>query len=304
MTKPALSLDHFGAMVRDLDTGAERWRKLGFRLAPRSPQMGTVPGDGAMEPWATANHCVVLRRGYLELIGIHDPNRHNPWQSRMDRFEGIHIAALRCEDADRAYATLSATVEGFDPPVDRRREASVGEDTRTMKFRNIFSRDEAWPEGRMIVIEHQTPEILWQESLMDHPNGAVGLDSLIFCVADPAPLSARLSALLGIDAEVTVSREFQFSLAGGGALTMMAEARFQTRFPDASLPPLPCIAGAVVSVADLSVARSLIDDNGVATTDEQDGFWVAPEDANGGLLLFVSAGGSKNGPCNRVPRRP
>ena len=58
-----LSLDHVGFMLRDLDAGVERWEKLGFKLSRRSPQMGRVPGEAKMAPWATSNHCAMFREG-------------------------------------------------------------------------------------------------------------------------------------------------------------------------------------------------------------------------------------------------
>lgn len=287
MTVPSLSLDHFGAMVRDLDAGAERWRKLGFQLAPRSPQMGAVPGAVDMKPWATANHCVILRRGYLELIGVHDPAKYNPWQSRMDRFEGIHIAALRCDDADSAFDAISKTMDGFEPPVDRRREAPYGDGTRIMKFRNIFSRDDVWPEGRMIIIEHQTPEILWQEPLMTHPNGATGLRALILCTDDPMSLSERITAVVGSTASGRTPGEWGFKLPDGAAITVMTPQRFRVRFPGAALPTLPCIAGAALDVEGLENTRRTVCESGIDCHENADGFWVGPDDANGAVLQFV-----------------
>ncbi|MEL0111456.1 MAG: VOC family protein, partial [Rickettsiales bacterium] len=112
-----LSLDHVGFMVRDLDAGAERWRKLGFLLSRRSPQMGKVPGVADMAPWATSNHCVMFEYGYLELIGVTNPENFNPWTRFLDRFEGAHITALRCREADAAYASLSERIEHFDQPL-------------------------------------------------------------------------------------------------------------------------------------------------------------------------------------------
>ena len=141
MTEDGLSLDHVGFMVRDLDAGAARWRDLGFHLAPRSPQMGKTP-DAVMAPWATANHCAMFERGYLELIGIVDPALFNPWSAFLDRFEGIHITAFRCREADAAYAALSQRADGFDPPLQRRRDAPYGDGVREFRFRNIFSRDD------------------------------------------------------------------------------------------------------------------------------------------------------------------
>src|SRR5260221_5245 len=69
------------------------------------------------------------------------------------------------------------------PPVQRQRALPDG---RVMRFRNIVSRDAAVPEARLIVIEHQTPELLWQPDLMTHPNGALRLAETVICAADPA----------------------------------------------------------------------------------------------------------------------
>ena len=286
----ALSLDHIGAMVRDLDAGAARWRRLGFNLAPRSPQMGFDRATGAVTPWATANHVAMFRRGYIELIGIVEPARPNPWARFYERFEGIHIAAFRCPDADAAFADLRRRSDGFDPPLDRRRNAPYGEGVREMRFRNIFSRDEYFPEGRFIVIEHQTPEVLWQEALMAHPNGAVALDAAIFCAADPAPTRDRLAAILGVAAEDTGPGAVRLAAPGGGRVMVLDEAAFARRFPGAAPPPRPCMAGAAIGVADLARTRALLARNGVTAHEGPDGtIWVAPADANGGAMAFVQA---------------
>ena len=81
-----------------------------------------------MAPWATANHCVMFERGYLELIGITDPTKHNPWTAFLDRFEGIHITAFRCPEADMAYAA-----------------AAESEKPETLDFFNWLSGDQATP---------------------------------------------------------------------------------------------------------------------------------------------------------------
>ena len=117
-------------MVRDLDAGVRVWHQLGFRLCDRSPQMGLHPKGENFEPWATANHCAVLHRGYVELIGVHRPELFNPWEKFLGRFEGAHIGAFRCANADQTYAAIQARSDDFDPPVARRRDAPYGEGTR------------------------------------------------------------------------------------------------------------------------------------------------------------------------------
>ena len=285
MTDDGLSLDHVGFMVRDLDAGEARWRKLGFTLAPRSPQMGATPDCAVMAPWATSNHCAMFARGYLELIGITDPARHNPWTAFLDRFEGIHITAFRCADAESAYAGLARRAEGFDPPLQRRRDAPYGDGVREFRFRNIFSQDDRYPEGRFIVIEHQTPEVIWQPALMTHPNGAVAFEEVVFCADPAAPTARRIEAITGAKASGGT-----IELPGRGRATILDPAEYCARFDGAAPPVLPCAAAVVVAVDDLAKPRTCLAEAGIAPMMSSDGtIWVPAEHANGGIVAFRQA---------------
>jgi catechol 2,3-dioxygenase-like lactoylglutathione lyase family enzyme len=288
---PPLSLDHVGIIVQDLDEGAARWNRLGFRLSPRSPQMGLAT-SGRFEPWATANHCAVLERGYLELIGVHRPECPNPWASFLERFEGGHIAALRCTDAERAYAALAQRSEDFDPPVPRRRAAPWHTDgdwhSREMRFRNIFSRDARVPECRYIVIEHETPEVVWQPVLMTHPNGASGLASIAYAADDPEPILRRLETLC----EVSRSEEagsHRVRLPDGGTLEVLESAAFAGRYPGAERPPSPSIVGIGVTVDDIARTEDWLAEHRHAAPVLGRGersLWVGPRSANGIVIEF------------------
>ena len=285
MTDGGLSLDHVGFMVRDLDAGEKRWRDLGFQLAARSPQMGATPDGAVMAPWATANHCAMFERGYLELIGITDPAKHNPWTAFLDRFEGIHITAFRCPEADAAYAALAQRIDGFDPPLQRRRDAPYGDGTREFRFRNIFSQDALFPEGRFIVIEHQTPEVIWQTGLMTHPNGAVAFEEVVFCAEPGSPTLGRLEAIIGADAE-----DGRIVLPGGGITTVASPADYAARFDGAMAPDLPCAAAVVIGVDDLDKPRDCLVKAGIAPKEVDGGtLWVPPAHANGGIVAFKQA---------------
>ena len=247
-------LDHTGQIRRDLDRGVEAWERLGFRLAPESPQMGFVPGSEGMRTWATANRCALFRHGYLELIGLRDPSRFNPWRSYMERYEGIHILAFRCDSADLAYPRVAGSVGGFEPPVQRARRTEDGE----IRFRNIISEDGAWPEGRIIVIEHQTPDLLWRPSLLEHPNGAVALRS---CLVGNEGLAARLTRLGAEGWKEVPAKE-------NG----------------------PAMAGQVIAVADLGAAVRLIESNGVELREDHLGRpTVGPKDNNGAIMVLTES---------------
>ena len=262
----ALSLDHTGQMRADLDAGAAALERLGFLLSPETPQQGAVPGASGMQPWATANRCALFREGYLELIGIRAPGRFNPWAHFMARHEGIHIVAFRCASADEAWRGMAA--QGFQPPVQRARSTPAGE----IRFRNIFSEDASWPEGRIIVIEHQTPEVLWRPELLEHPNGALALRQCLFVSDRPKELSARLSAF-GADT---------------GGYAVLSAGDFAEAFPGEAAPPLPCMAGHVIAFADPGRAIRLMEANGVPVGRDSLGrAFVGRAHNNGAVMALI-----------------
>lgn len=260
-----LSLDHTGTIVHDLAAGAARWEALGFTLSPVSRQRGAVPGQEGMQPWASANRCAIFERGYLELIGLVDPAAHNPWAKFLDRFEGMHLLALRCAHADDAWELLAPKAPFLSPPVARERPLLVDGAPRVMRFRNIFSRDEACPEGRWIVIEHQTPEYLWQPSLTRHDNGARALEDVTVVTDDPA-VAARIAALEGIPRLAT-------------------PAAFSARFGWA--PPSPAFAAVTVSFSDVEAAARLMETRGIEVHRQGADCWVGPASTNGFVLRMV-----------------
>ncbi|MBK6982083.1 MAG: VOC family protein [Betaproteobacteria bacterium] len=123
----AARLDHAGVIVRDLEITAQAWESMGFQLTPPSRQRGRMPDRDEPGPWATANRCAVFREGYLELIGVVDASCFNPWGPFLDRFEGMHILALRVDSADDAWKGLGripALADRFAPPCSARESST------------------------------------------------------------------------------------------------------------------------------------------------------------------------------------
>ena len=207
----------------------------------------------------------------------------------LDRFEGPHITALRCQDADAAYAALSKRIDNFDPPLQRLRNAPFGDGERPFKFRNIFSRDEHYPEGRFIVIEHQTPEVIWQKELMDQPNGAIRLCELLFAAH---PGDRTLDRLKKISGEMVEPGDIDLiKLSGGGVLSVASVAKYSERYPGAGKPLRPAVAAVVVGVKNLEATADLISTNGVSVMEtERPSVWVGPTEANGAVIEFIEVG--------------
>lgn len=285
---PGLALDHCACIVQNLAAGAARWERLGFTLTPKSRQRGAVAGRHGMHSWATANRCAILGHSYLELVGVVDPLAFNPWAQFIARNEGLHILALRTENADAAYAALSARTDALQPPVPRERTVDVDGEPRVMRFRNIFSRDAQWPEARYIVIEHQTPAYLWQPRYMQHDNGACDLVDVTFVADDPSSLSPRLQAL-GAVSPAPHAEGFSASLPGRGTLHVMRGDAFADAF--GYLPSnRPAMHAMTVSFRDLDRALDLLAQRGIPVERSARGHSLAPEVTNGFVMRLVAAG--------------
>ena len=216
-------------------------------------------------------------QGLIDLLSANPDLLEQP-----SMLKGIHITAFRCPEAETAYAALAQRIDGFDPPLQRRRDAPYGDGVREFRFRNIFSQDALFPEGRFIVIEHQTPEVIWQPALMTHPNGAVSFEEVVFCAEPGSPTQGRLEAIIGAEADGG-----HIALPGGGVATVLSPADYAARFDGAAAPDLPCAAAVVIGVDDMAKPAACLESPGITSKRASDGtLFVSADDANGGIVAF------------------
>src|SRR5260370_15674028 len=167
-------LAHIGIVVPDLDAAAAAYERLGFRLTPVQQQAGPLAPDGPVVRWGSANRCAMLEAGYLEIIGIVDPALYDNELGRfLARYHGIHIVALGVADAASQVPRLreaGLTTPGVRP---MRRKVATPTGEAEVRFKRVPLADA--PEGRIQLIEHETPGLMWQPHLLAHPNRVVAL---------------------------------------------------------------------------------------------------------------------------------
>jgi len=290
-----LDLDHVGVAVRDLDAGFDRYSRLGFRLTSRSLHAGAIVAGGPVQPWGSGNHCAMLTEGYLEVIGLTDPALPSSVKNLVARYEGLHIVAIGCRDADETHAALAAAglpVEGVRA---LERDASFGvhdEQTRRARFRNLYVDRTAYPEARFLFIEHLTRDVLWQPHLLEHPNGATRIEALWMVADDAQATAAKLGALLRREA-VPGEKGIEIRL-DRGTIAVVSPAQWRTWTGEEQLPPLPAPAGVSIGVNDLRHTEAFLESAGVAfrrigVGAGREGIFVSPQDACGAGLVFTQS---------------
>jgi catechol 2,3-dioxygenase-like lactoylglutathione lyase family enzyme len=281
-----LSLDHVGIAVADLDKAAAQFERLGFQLTPRGYHTLPPPSPGAARPLVgTGNNCAMLRRGYLELIGVTDPVYQGRLRGDIARYEGLHVSAFGTEEsAATAGALRHAGLEVTGPrPLERPIEEQG--QTKLAKFEIVDFVAPALPEAHFFAIRHVTPDLLWKHDLLTHPNGVVSLDALTIAVADPAEFAGRLGRFLSV---TPVTEDGLLLKLAPGYVRIVDGAWLAARLPGKT-PALPYIAGLGLGVADLAKTADLLTKNAIAFRREGGSLLVAPAEACGAFLAFRQA---------------
>jgi hypothetical protein len=295
VTGTALALDHVGLCVRDPRPLWETWERLGFQLSPVAQQSGRRTPDSPVEPFGSGNRCAFLRHGYVELLGILDDTLFANGVDRfIARYAGAHILALAMDDAEANLARLRRG--GLEIPGVAWLQRPVEPGGPTARFARLPFPDA--PEGRIQLVQHLTPDLVWDARWMNHRNGAEALESVIVASAEPAETTARLTRLAGVAAEPDSLAGFRLRLPGGARAAGPDSPQMETRIrilpaealpralPGVTAPSLPFIAGFTIRTADKGAsARALL--NGLELREAPEGAMVPPELAGGAAIVFA-----------------
>ena len=273
----ATGLDHAGVCSRDAASLWATYERLGFTLTPVARQ-----SDGR-GPLGTANRCAMLRRGYIELLAILDPALpDNGLGAMLGRMEGALILALAMTDPEGNLARLRRA--GVDV-------AGIAPLSRPVSPGGPIARFERLPlpgapEGRVQLVRHLTPELLWQEPWMNHPNGAQALREAIVVSDRPAESAARLSRLSGLTLEPDPAGGFALPLPDGARVRVLGPDEAAALLPGLAAPALPAVMALVLGVADLDATRAAL--SHVLRVEVPGGVMVPAAEAAGCALVFAA----------------
>jgi hypothetical protein len=144
---------------------------------------------------------------------------------------------------------------------------------------------ELFPEVELFFIEHATPDVLWQQGLLDHPNGVQALSGITLCSEDPEDTADRFERLT---LRAREEGEIRFEL-DEGSIEIAGVDEVTGHFSDVVLPAVPCVAVVSLTVSDVEETRRYLKDNAVTPHPADNGVWVRPERAGGVVLHFVAA---------------
>jgi hypothetical protein len=284
-----LVLDHIAHFVPDSDAAARALETFGFTVTPFSAQNHRPTPDAPVTPAGTGNRCVMLRRGYLEIL---TPTGATPIADQLRqsiaRYTGVHLIALGTADPEDDRKRLDAA--GFQPVPTLALERPIGtpDGDQTARFAVQRVPSGTMPEGRIQFVQQKTPELLWQRRWLDHRNRAFGLAAVIVAVADPEEAASRYTRYTGLPARADGPARV-LSTARGDLIFLPPET-VRTKL-GVEPPVLPWMAGYALETGDQIYARSQLEMKEFETRDLGPGQFVvtAPPEL-GGVMIFGLVG--------------
>ena len=278
-------LDHAAVMVRNLHSSAMAYKRLGFCLTPISQHSGALTSGGEVVQWGCANYCIMLQKGYLELMGVIDSNLYdNKIPEFIERYEGIHILAFGCMDCAAAANHLAEQGFGVNGIHFLARSLDTPFGERRAEFNLARLPFEEMPEGRVLAIQHLTPQYLWQDRYLTHSNGAIALDEIVVCVEEPITVVKRYEKFFGKPASEKFNL-WKFALRQGNFVITTPETLL-TKF-DINPPTMPYAAAMKIKTQGLKTTRGILEKNHVVYTETKYGLQVSAAEAAGANIIFT-----------------
>ena len=284
-----LTVDHIAHFVPDIGAAGAALEALGFTLAPFSEQSHRLSAGGPLVPAGTGNRCVMLERGYLEILTpTADTPVANQLRAAIQRYLGGHLIAFGSAAPDLDYARLEKLAYEPLTPVALQRPISTVNGEETARFTVVRVPPWKMPEGRIQFCQHHTPELLWQRRWVEHRNGAVGLSAVLLCVEDPDETAQRYDGYTGLPS--TADGPARHIQTARGTLTFVDPATL-ARVLGLSAPALPWIAGYALESRDLDATRAAVRRAAVRVIEMPGNrFAVALPQALGGAAIFEPPG--------------
>lgn len=180
-----LAFDHLVVMLRDeLEARSAAFEAAGYRLGP--------PGYHNL---GSMNRLIALNSTYIELLGW--PQGSEPLRKEIaNQPLGLDALVFRSHDAHADQARLHHA--GFDvqPVSHLERPVEISGSSRIARFNTVRFNSQPIDGLRVYFCQHLTPELVWNEDLTEHANGARFIHSIELSAADAASTAAMLAKLV------------------------------------------------------------------------------------------------------------
>lgn len=258
-------LDHVGWMVPDMAAAEVAFDNLGLPLTPLSVHGVADPATGERKLTGTANRLAMLPAGYLEILTPHggiDNSTVQHLQKSIARHIGIHLLAFTVADAGADAERLRTNGFELQPTVHLRRTIEAEDGTEAeVAFTVIRTGYDVFPEARVQILTHHTPQHMWQSRYLPPESCISGLIEAAIVVDNPAETAAHFSKFLGRG--IMSDKDDRLILLDRGRVRFVTRRSASQLFGATRLPPNPSVAAITLTSSDIDRTRDVLLSNGL-----------------------------------------
>lgn len=179
-----LSLDHVVLNARfDTDRAATLLQQLGFTLTPRGRHsLGSI------------NHLIMFEGHYLEILGL-PPDEAPRRRELLDGPGGLDGLVFGSQDIDASADRLQTAGFATQPVSHFSRPVTLDGQALAARFSTVHLAAGSFSAGRIYFCQHHTPELVWRDPWLRHPNGVTRIGQLTVVGRDPDALAQQYRAL-------------------------------------------------------------------------------------------------------------
>ncbi len=151
--------DHIVIIARDKIVGiADKLKNLGFQLTPL-----------AKHNLGSCNQLAMLSTAYVEVLGWEEGT--TPQRKEIANLDmGLDALVFRTSNALECFESLQSLGFAPNPVQDLSRPAQVNGVEELAQFKTVRFSSQPIPGLRIYFCEHLTPDFLWFEDVLKHPN--------------------------------------------------------------------------------------------------------------------------------------
>ena len=278
-------LDHVGYFVEDLEKAGAAFAHLGFTVSPIHVHYN-ADAQGNLVAAGTGNRLITFQAGYLEVLAALDPTPlADQLRDALRRYAGLHLIAFT--HADMLSQRRRLVEAGLDPQpaVRLRRTVQTTEGPKQVAVTVVRARPGSMPEGRVQLLTHHTPELIWRPGYTVHANHAAALSDVLVIAQDPEEASIRFQRFSGCPGKR--QGDLQWVALHRGRVSFASPTAAHGWLPALNIPSLPYVAAVALRSSDLALTRAFFARPDTAAAFDSDaGLGVAPREGMGAYLFF------------------
>ena len=278
-------LDHVGFFVNDIEAVRAPFERLGFQATPVNIHYNS-DAKGNLTKSGTANRLCTFHIGYIEVLAaVADTPLADQLKASLARYTGLHLIAFTHSDVTSRESRLQAAGFDLQPTVRLRRPVQTPNGEKTVKVTVVRTKPGVFSEGRVQMLTHESPALIWLPGYSAHPNRADALTDLLVVSEDSIAKSEQYAQFTGC----TRAEEGDLTavLLSRGRLTFATPAAAEAILPGFLPPSLPYTAAVAIRSADLKDTRRAFKARGIKPAADNDKILcIGPDDGVGAYIIF------------------